>query len=110
MKRTLEAAEQDLSRARADLLRASPEAVNSAVRHLEKVAARLGEAGVGDPQRLSAIRRQVMHLWTLLESARAFYTGLARLRVADDSGVANYTRSGQTCAPVGAQTSLITHG
>jgi len=110
MKQTHEAAERELLRAREELLHASPAAVNAAAKHLENVAAWLGQLTTVNPAALRGIRRQVANLWPLLESARAFYSGLAHLRVPDDSGTANYTRAGQTCVSPAARPSLITHG
>ena len=109
MRQTTHPAEAALARAREELLRGNAAAVMAAAGHLGNAVALLRRKAVTEPAPLYRIRGQVSRLAALLESARAFHAGLARLHSREDNAVANYTRSGKTCSPAAAS-SLTTHG
>lgn len=104
------AGELALARARAALLRGDAAGVNAATASLEKLALLLTERSVTEPAQLDRMHRQIEHLRLLLEAAREFHAGLARLRSPDDMAIGNYTRSGQTCPNSPQAPSVTSHG
>jgi hypothetical protein len=102
--------EQALEEARQGLLAVDPQGLAAAAEALVKVEAGLHDLERANPGQLQRIQRRIRRLERLLEGARSFHAGLARIATAVDDAVANYTREGAAAPPDAPGSSVSLHG
>src|SRR5579884_803601 len=102
--------ERALEDAREGLLSGNPAGLTAAAEALVRVESGLHDLAHANPGQLQRIQRRIRRLERLLEGARSFHEGLARIANAVDDAVANYTRSGATVSAADEYSSVDLHG